>query len=128
MFRSIVSQYIVSLNVFFNADDQVNYAAKPVTFIRNTERQDVILNYKSPQGEQEQYEATPWSQKDSTCCKGNFILHFGESVMNLGGPLCFCFLKNHRFLYRSNHEHTNSYEIVQVIHRNLFLSWEECWK
>ncbi len=41
---------------FFNADDQVNYAAKPVTFIRNTERQVVILNYKSPQGEQEQYE------------------------------------------------------------------------
>lgn len=47
------------LKCIFNADDQVNYTAKPVTFIRNTERQVVILNYKSPQGEQEQYEATP---------------------------------------------------------------------
>ncbi len=78
-----VSQCIASLNVFFNADDQVNYAAKPVTFIRNTERQVVILNYNSPQGEQEQYEETPWSQKDLTRCNGNFILHFGESVTNL---------------------------------------------
>lgn len=83
MFRGIVSQCIVSLNVFCNADDQVNYAAKPVTFIRNTERQVVILNYKSPQGEQEQYEETPWSQKDSTRCNGHFILHFGEFVTNL---------------------------------------------
>lgn len=124
MFRGIVSQCIVSLNVFCNADDQVNYAAKPVTFIRNTERQVVILNYKSPQGEQEQYEETPWSQKDSTRCNGHFILHFGIFVQCShevrGGPLCFCYHKNHRFLYKSNHEYTNPYEIIQQIHKALF--------